>query len=455
MASAAEQLAANVSWSSFSKATELKQRLMFALGALLVYRLGTYIPMPGIDPVQLEALFNNNRTGILGQLDLFAGGAVSRMSIFALSIMPYISASIIMQLASAMFPSLEALKKEGETGRKKINQYTRYLTVLLALVQSYGIAVGLESINGTPVIDPGYFFRLQAVITLTGGTIFLMWLGEQITARGIGNGISLIIFVGIVANLPGALYLLLELGRTEDKYLLVFGIILMVILAILFIVFMERAFRKVLGQYPKRVVGNKQFQGDSQHIPLKLNTAGVIPAIFASSILLVPSTLSALGTTSGSDIMVAITTSLGRGQPLFLVLFAAMIIFFAFFYTAIVFNPAETADNLKKAGGFVPGIRPGKQTSDYLDYILTRLTAVGALYLAFVCVVPELLVTNVGVSFLFGGTSILIVVSVTIDTVGQIHSHLVAQQYESLIEKSKLRSTAKFRDTKSKKKDRK
>ena len=455
MASAAEQLAANVSWSSFSKATELKQRLMFALGALLVYRLGTYIPMPGIDPVQLEALFNNNRTGILGQLDLFAGGAVSRMSIFALSIMPYISASIIMQLASAMFPSLEALKKEGETGRKKINQYTRYLTVLLALVQSYGIAVGLESINGTPVIDPGYFFRLQAVITLTGGTIFLMWLGEQITARGIGNGISLIIFVGIVANLPGALYLLLELGRTEDKYLLVFGIILMVILAILFIVFMERAFRKVLVQYPKRVVGNKQFQGDSQHIPLKLNTAGVIPAIFASSILLVPSTLSALGTTSGSDIMVAITTSLGRGQPLFLVLFAAMIIFFAFFYTAIVFNPAETADNLKKAGGFVPGIRPGKQTSDYLDYILTRLTAVGALYLAFVCVVPELLVTNVGVSFLFGGTSILIVVSVTIDTVGQIHSHLVAQQYESLIEKSKLRSTAKFRDTKSKKKDRK
>ncbi|MDA9008655.1 preprotein translocase subunit SecY [Alphaproteobacteria bacterium] len=455
MASAAEQLAANVSWSSFSKATELKQRLLFALGALLVYRLGTYIPMPGIDPVQLEALFNNNRTGILGQLDLFAGGAVSRMSIFALSIMPYISASIIMQLATAMFPTLEALKKDGETGRKKINQYTRYLTVVLALFQSYGIAVGLESINGTPVIDPGYFFRLQAVITLTGGTLFLMWLGEQITARGIGNGISLIIFVGIVANLPGALYLLMELGRTEDKYLMVFGIIIMVILAILFIVFMERAFRKVLVQYPKRVVGNKQFQGDSQHIPLKLNTAGVIPAIFASSILLVPSTLSGLGTASGSDFMVFITTALGRGQPLFLIIFAALIIFFAFFYTAIVFSPAETADNLKKQGGFVPGIRPGKQTADYLDYILTRLTTIGACYLALVCVLPEILVTRVGVSFLFGGTSILIVVSVTIDTVGQIHSHLVAQQYESLIEKSKLRSTAKFRDTKAKKKDRK
>jgi len=445
MASAAEQLAANINFGAFAKATELKKRIWFTLAALCVYRLGTYIPMPGIDPQVLEDIFHQNAGGILGMFDMLSGGALGRMTIFALNIMPYISASIIIQLLTAVSPRLEALKKEGEAGRKVLNQYTRYGTVLLAAVQAYGIAVGLEGFRGSAgsaVMDPGVFFRLTAVVTLVGGTVFLMWLGEQITARGIGNGISLIIFSGIVANLPHALAGTLELGRTGAlSTAFILFLIVMVIAVIAFIVFMERAQRRILVQYPKRQVGNRMFGGDSSHLPLKLNTSGVIPPIFASSLLLLPATVAGFSgqSTDRPAWLTWLSNNLAHGQPLYMSLYVALIAFFAFFYTAIVFNPAETADNLKKYGGFIPGIRPGKNTADYLDYVLTRLTAIGALYLAVICALPELLISQYSVPFYFGGTSLLIVVSVTMDTVAQIHSHLLAHQYEGLIKKAKLR----------------
>jgi preprotein translocase subunit SecY len=439
MASAAEQLAANLNFSAFSKATELKKRIWFTLGALLVYRLGTYIPLPGIDPAALAQVFQQQQSGILGVFDMFAGGAVGRMAIFALAIMPYISASIIIQLMTSVSPHLAQLKKEGEQGRKQINQYTRYGTVVLATLQAYGIAIGLEG-AGNVVNDPGIFFRATTVITLVGGTVFLMWLGEQITSRGVGNGISLIIFSGIVAELPRALAGTLELGRQGA---ISTGIILflavMVIAVIMGIVFVERAQRRLLVQYPKRQVGNKLYGGDSSHLPLKLNTAGVIPPIFASSLLLLPITIANFTAGQGPDWLNTVTALLGHGQPLYMAFYAAGIIFFAFFYTAIVFNPADTADNLKKYGGFIPGIRPGQRTAEYIDYVLTRLTVLGALYLTIVCLLPEILISQYSVPFYFGGTSLLIVVSVTMDTVSQVQSHLLAHQYEGLIKKSKLR----------------
>ncbi|MBT3699944.1 MAG: preprotein translocase subunit SecY [Alphaproteobacteria bacterium] len=443
MASAAEQLAANINLGAFSKATELKKRLWFTLGALIIYRLGTYIPLPGIDPAVLQDIFSQNQSGILGMFDMFAGGALGRMTIFALNIMPYISASIIIQLMTTVSPQLEALKKEGESGRKKINQYTRYGTVLLAVVQGYGISVGLEGMSssqGAAVAEPGMFFRLVTVITLTGGTVFLMWLGEQITARGVGNGISLVIFSGIVAELPSALVGTLELGRTGalDTLFIMF-LFVMVIGVIMFIVFMERAQRRILVQYPKRQQGNKMTGGESSHIPLKLNTAGVIPPIFASSLLLLPITMANFSAGQGPEWLTTVTALLGRGQPLYMAMYMGGIVFFCFFYTAVVFNPVDTADNLKKYGGFIPGIRPGKNTSDYLDHVLTRLTVLGAAYLSAVCLLPEILISQYSVPFYFGGTSLLIVVTVTMDTVGQIQSHLLAHQYEGLIKKSKLR----------------
>ena len=439
MASAAEQLAANLNFTAFAKATELKKRIWFTLGVLIVYRLGTYVPLPGIDPVALAQVFEQQQSGLLGVFDMFAGGAVGRMAIFALAIMPYISSSIIMQLMTTVSPHLAQLKKEGEQGRKQINQYTRYGTVILAALQGYGIAVGLEGAGGV-VIDPGIFFRMTTVITLVGGTIFLMWLGEQITARGVGNGISLIIFSGIVAELPRALAGTLELGRQGalSTFIILF-LAVMVVVVIMIIVFVERAQRRLLVQYPKRQVGNKLYGGDSSHLPLKLNTAGVIPPIFASSLLLLPMTIANFSSGQGPDWLNTITAMLGHGQPLYMALYAAGIIFFAFFYTAIVFNPADTADNLKKYGGFIPGIRPGQRTAEHIDFVLTRLTAVGAIYLTIVCLLPELLISQYSVPFYFGGTSLLIVVSVTMDTVSQIQSHLLAHQYEGLIKKSKLR----------------
>ncbi len=444
MASAAEQLAASINFSAFAKASELKSRIWFTLGALVIYRLGTYIPIPGIDPAILQDLFSRNAGGILGMFDMFSGGALGRMTIFALNIMPYISASIIIQLLTAVSPTLEALKKEGESGRKKLNQYTRFGTVLLAAVQSYGIAVGLEGMRAdtqSAVIDPGLFFRLVTVVTLTSGTVFLMWLGEQITARGIGNGISLIIMAGIVANLPHALASTLELGRTgaiSTVFIIIF--LAMSVGVVGFIVFMERAQRRILVQYPKRQVGNKMFGGDASHLPLKINTSGVIPPIFASSLLLLPATVANFEANGqGFGWLGQITAYLAHGTPLYMALYVGLICFFCFFYTAIVFNPTETADNLRKYGGFIPGIRPGKNTADYLDYVLSRLTVVGAAYLSAVCILPEILISEYSVPFYFGGTSLLIVVSVTMDTVAQIHSHLLAHQYEGLIKKAKLR----------------
>ena len=440
MASAAEQLAANLNFSAFSKAEELKKRIWFTLGALLVYRLGTYIPLPGINIEALTQAFEQQSQGILGMFNMFAGGAVGRMAIFALGIMPYISAAIILQLMTAVVPRLEQLKKEGEQGRKVINQYTRYLTVVLATFQSYGIAVGLEGSASPIVTDPGWFFRFTAVITLTGGTVFLMWLGEQITARGIGNGISLIIFAGIVANIPSAIVGTLELGRTESISAFVIpGLIVLSVVVITAIVFVERAQRRLLIQYPKRQIGNRMFQGDSSHLPLKLNTAGVIPPIFASSLLLLPITVAEFSAGQGPAWLTAITAMLGRGAPAYLLIYAALIAFFAFFYTAIVFNPKDTADQLKKHGGFIPGIRPGQRTADYIDYVLTRITTVGAIYLVIVCLMPEMLISELGIPFYFGGTSLLIVVNVTMDTVQQVQGHLLAHQYEGLVKKSKLR----------------
>ncbi|MCO6419446.1 preprotein translocase subunit SecY [Siccirubricoccus sp. KC 17139] len=443
MASAAEQLAANLNLGVLSKATELKKRIWFTLGALIVYRIGTYVPVPGIDAAVMGELLAQHGGGILGMFDMFTGGALGRMTVFALNIMPYISASIIVQLMTAAVPSLEALKKEGEAGRKKLNQYTRYLTVLIAVFQAWGIAVGLEGMRGSfgpAVHDPGWFFRLSCVITLVGGTMFLMWLGEQITARGVGNGISLIIFAGIVANLPHALVATLELGRTgalSTVFIIIFLAIALGVIAL--VVFMERAQRRIPVQYPKRQVGNRMFGGESTHLPLKLNTAGVIPPIFASSLLLLPATIAGFsGDPNGEGWLTTVTNLLAHGQPLYMALYVALIIFFAFFYTAVVFNPVETADNLKKYGGFVPGIRPGQNTADYFDRVLTRLTAIGALYLCLVCLLPELLISHYGVPFYFGGTSLLIIVSVTMDTVAQVQSHLFAHQYEGLIRKSRL-----------------
>jgi preprotein translocase subunit SecY len=443
MASAAEQLASSINFSAFTKATELKSRIWFTLGALVIYRLGTYIPIPGIDPAILQDVFSRNAGGILGMFDMFSGGALGRMTIFALNIMPYISASIIIQLLTAVSPTLEALKKEGESGRKKLNQYTRLGTVLLAAVQSYGIAVGLEGMHAgvqSAVLDPGLFFRLVTVVTLVSGTVFLMWLGEQITARGVGNGISLIIMAGIVANLPHALASTLELGRTgaiSTVFIIIF--LVMSVAVVAFIVFMERAQRRILVQYPKRQMGNKMFGGDASHLPLKINTSGVIPPIFASSLLLLPATVANFEANGQLGWISEITAYLAHGRPLYMALYVGLIVFFCFFYTAIVFNPEETADNLRKYGGFIPGIRPGKNTADYLDYILTRLTVVGAAYLSAVCILPEILISEYSVPFYFGGTSLLIVVSVTMDTVAQIHSHLLAHQYEGLIRKAKLR----------------
>ncbi|MFT3986864.1 preprotein translocase subunit SecY [Aestuariivirga sp.] len=441
MASAAEQLAANLNFGALAKSEDLKKRIFFTLAALIVYRLGTYIPMPGVDPAELAKFATQNSSGILGWVNGLAGGALGRMAIFALNIMPYISASIIIQLMSSVSPHLEQLKKEGEQGRKKINQYTRYGTVLLAALQSYGIAVGLEGQAGL-VLDPGMFFRISTVITLTGGTVFLMWLGEQITARGIGNGTSLIIFSGIVAGLPHGIAAMLELGRTGQlNTFVILGIIVMALAVIAFIVMMERAQRRLLIQYPKRQVGNKMYQGDSSHMPLKLNTAGVIPPIFASSLLLLPITVANFTKGQGPEWLNTITAMLGHGQPLFLFLYVLLIIFFSFFYTSIMFNPKETAENLKKYGGFIPGIRPGERTAEYIDYVLTRITAVGAIYIALVCLIPEILIGYTGVPFYFGGTSLLIVVSVTMDTVAQLQGHLLAQQYEGLIKRSKLRGS--------------
>ena len=439
MASASEQLAQNFNFGAFGKATELRKRLLFTLGALIIYRLGTYIPLPGINSVALQEIFAAQQQGILGMFNMLSGGALGRMTIFALNIIPYISASIIMQLMTAVVPTLEQWKKEGESGRKKINQFTRYGTVILATVQGYGIAVGLEG-AGNVVSDPGLFFRLSTVITIVGGTMFLMWLGEQITQRGVGNGISLIIFSGIVANLPISLAGTLELGRTGVLSTVVILLLLIMIVAVIaFIVFIERAQRRVPIQYPKRQRGNKMFGGESSHMPLKLNTSGVIPPIFASSLLLLPLTITNFNSGGVESGWLAVVNSyLGRGQPVFLLIYAALIIFFAFFYTALVFNPEETAENLRKNGGIVPGIRPGANTAGYLDRLLTRLTTVGAIYLTFVCLLPEWLVARYSVPFYFGGTSLLIVVTVTMDTVVQIQSHLISHQYENLMRKSGL-----------------
>lgn len=440
MASAAEQLAANLNFGAFSKAEELKKRIWFTLGALIVYRMGTYIPLPGINPQAVADIFQQTQGGVLGLFNMFSGGAVGRMAIFALNIMPYISASIIIQLLTSVLPSLESLKKEGEAGRKVINQYTRYLTVILAVFQAWGIAFGLESSGGV-VLDPGVFFRISTVITLVGGTMFLMWLGEQITSRGIGNGTSLIIFAGIVAELPSAIGGTLELGRQGALSTgIILGVIVMAIAVIAFIVFMERAQRRLLINYPKRQVGNKLYEGQTSFLPLKLNTAGVIPPIFASSLLLLPTTIASFSQTeAATGIIGSLASYLAHGRPLYMVLYVALIVFFAFFYTAIVFNPAETADSLKKHGGFIPGIRPGERTATYIDYVLTRITVIGAAYIALICLLPEILISYASLPFYFGGTSLLIVVSVTMDTVAQVHGHLMAHQYEGLVKKAKLR----------------
>ncbi|MGV3575149.1 MAG: preprotein translocase subunit SecY [Devosia sp.] len=439
MASAAEQLARNLSFSTFSKAKALQQRIWFTLGALLVYRLGTFIPVPGIDPDAFRATFEQSQQGIIGMFNMFSGGAVERMAIFALNLIPYITASIVVQVVATASPRLEALKKEGEAGRRKMNQYTRYLAVVFCAVQAYGIAVGLEGSQGV-VLNPGWFFRLSTVITLVGGTMFLMWLGEQITSRGVGNGISLIIFAGIVANLPSTIAQTLELSRTGAiPGFAALGMIVLALVVIAAIVFFERAQRRLLIQYPKRQVGNKLFQGESSHLPLKLNTSGVIPVIFGSSLLLLPATIASFAAQGNAPAwLTTVTALLGRGQPLYLALFAFFIIFFAFFYTAIVFNPTETADNLKRSGGFIPGIRPGERTAQHIDYVLTRITVVGALYLTVIALIPELMFSQLAVAQFIGGTSLLIMVTVTLDTVSQIQSHLVAQQYEGLLKKSRL-----------------
>jgi preprotein translocase subunit SecY len=442
MASAAEQLAANMNFQAFAKATDLQKRIWYTLIALVVYRIGTFIPIPGIDPMRFAEAFQGQAGGILGMFNTFSGGAVERMAVFALNVMPYISSSIIIQLMATSIPALERLKKEGEVGRKQLNQYTRYLTLLLALVQSYGIAIGLQS--GNLATDPGIFFIASTVITLTGGTMFLMWLGEQITARGVGNGISLIIFAGIVADLPRIILQTLDLVREDNTKALGFLLVAIVLLAAIgFIVFIERSQRRLVVQYPKRQQGNRMFMGESSFLPLKINTAGVIPPIFASSLLLLPTTIAGFAGMGANapEWLSTFQAMFGYGKPGHMALYGIGIVFFCFFYTSIVFNPEETADNLRKYGGFLPGIRPGKKTAEYLDYVLTRLTVIGAIYITLVCLLPEVLISSFGVPFYLGGTSILIVVSVTMDTVAQIQSHLVAHQYEGLIKRSKLRGS--------------
>ena len=450
MASAAEQLAANINLANFAKATDLKKRLWFTLGALIIFRLLSFVPLPGIDPRALGQLFETTRGGVLDFFNMFSGGSLERMSLIALGVMPYITASIVMQLASSMSPTLAALKKEGESGRKKMNQYTRYGTVFLCAIQGYFIAVGLEGWGagqgGSAVVDPGLMFRLTTVINLVGGTMFLMWLGEQITSRGIGNGVSLIIMAGIVAQLPTAVAQAFEGGRTGTlSPLVIMGVLALAAVLVLFICFMERAQRRVLIQYPKRQTARGQMQAERSHLPLKINTANVIPPIFASSLLLMPLTIAQFagnrvpGESTWGDAMITVTTALQHGAPLYMLLYAAGIIFFTFFYVAVVFNPEETAENLKRYGGFIPGIRPGKRTEEYLDYVLTRITVIGAAYLTAICLIPEYLIARAGIPFYLGGTSLLIVVNVTMDTVTQIQSHLIAHQYGDLIKKAKLK----------------
>lgn len=442
MTSAIEQLAANLSFSTFNKAEDLKKRIWFTLAVLVVYRFGTYIPLPGINPDVIREFTQQNSGGILGILDMFSGGAISRMTIFALNIMPYISASIIVQLMTSISPHFEALKKEGESGKRKLTQYTRYGTVALASIQAYGIAIALEKMSGgSAVLLPGMLFRLTTVITLTGGTLFIMWLGEQITSRGIGNGTSLIIYSGIVANLPQSLVTMLELGRQDAiPFLVLILIMVMAVVVIGYIVFMEKAQRKIVIQYPKRqMAANRPAVGQTTHLPLKLNVSGVIPPIFASSLLLLPGTVLGFAGADSDTFMGMLASHLTHGKPLYMALYVTLIVFFAFFYTAVVFNPSETAENLRKMGTFIPGIRPGKSTADYLDYVLTRLTTVGALYLSSICILPELVLSKVSLPFYFGGTSLLIVVSVTIDTFAQVQSHLLAHQYEGLLKKSSLK----------------
>ncbi|SMY06402.1 preprotein translocase subunit SecY [Flavimaricola marinus] len=438
MASAAEQMAANMSWGAFGKATELRQRILFTLGLLIIYRLGTFIPVPGIDGAALRSFMDDAAAGIGGILSMFTGGALGRMGIFALGIMPYISASIIIQLLGSMWEPLKQLKKEGEQGRKKLNQYTRYFTVILATFQAYGLARSLEA--GELASNPGLYFQAACVITLVGGTMFLMWLGEQITARGIGNGISLIIFVGIIAEIPAALAQFLTTSRQSGDAMTIILVIIMVVVTLTFVVFMERSLRKIHIQYPRRQVGMKVYDGGSSHLPIKVNPAGVIPAIFASALLLLPTTISTFSGGDSGPVMSTILAYFGPGQPLYLIFFTSMIVFFTYFYTReVAFKTDEVADNLKNQNGFVPGIRPGKRTAEYLDYVVTRVLVLGSGYLALVCLLPEILRSQLSITFYFGGTSILIIVSVGMDTIQQVQSHLLAHQYEGLIEKSQLR----------------
>ena len=450
MASRADNIASNLSLANFGKATELKQRIWFTIGALIVFRFLSFVPLPGVNPLILETLYDQTRGGILDLFNTFSGGSLERMSLIALGVMPYITASIVIQLAAALHPSLMALKKEGEAGRKKLNQYTRYGTVFLCAIQGWFLASGLEAYGAQSglqaVVDPGLMFRIVAVINLVGGTMFLLWLGEQITSRGIGNGVSLIIMAGIVAQFPTFIANLFEGGRTGSiSMIVIVGLVLMIVALILIICFMERAQRRLLVQYPKRASARGMMQADRSHLPLKLNTANVIPPIFASSLLLLPLTITQFAGNSVStdstfySVIQSLNQYLAHGQPLYMALYAIGIIFFTFFYTAVVFNPEETSENLKKNGGFIPGIRPGKRTAEYLDYVLTRITVVGAVYLVVVCLLPEFLISATGVPFYLGGTSLLIVVSVTLDTVAQIQGHLIAHQYEGLIRKSKLR----------------
>ena len=443
MVSLAEKMAANMDVSAFSKATELKKRLWFTVLALIVFRLGTFIPLPGIDPHILSDIFARNANGILGMFNMFAGGALERMTIFALNIMPYISASIILQLGQSVVPSLAALKKDGEAGHRKITHYTKMLTVLITIIQGYGIAVGLEGMTGSAgvsaVVNPGFVFKFTTIVSLVGGTMFIVWLGDQITSRGVGNGSSLIITVGIIANIPGALAQTFELGRVGSMPLSVMAMLLVMVLGLIYvIVLVERAQRKITIQYPKRQMGARMMSSENSHLPLKINPTGVIPPIFASSLLLLPITIANFSAENGPSWVQTLSQLLGHGQPLYLSLYAALIIFFAFFYTAIVFNPEETAENLKKHGGFIAGIRPGKNTADYLDYVITRLTVLGAAYLTALCILPEVLISKLSVPFVLGGTTLLIVVQVTMDFVGQLQSHLIAYQYEGLIKKAAL-----------------
>ncbi|MBR1777789.1 MAG: preprotein translocase subunit SecY [Alphaproteobacteria bacterium] len=450
MASQIDKMATGLGWETFAKATDLQKRLLFTLGAMIVYRLGTFIPLPGINSFVLEDIFTRQAGGILGMFNMFTGGALSRMTLFALNIMPYISASIIVQLAGSVLPSLIALKKEGEAGQRKMNQYTRYLTVLITIVQAYGLAVGLEAMVGSAgtsaVVNPGHWFRFTTVVSLLGGTMFIVWLGDQITARGVGNGSSLIITAGIMAGIPMGLAQTFELARAGSMSTVgLFAVLFTALALVYFVVFIERAQRRILIQYPKRQMGGRMMNSESSHLPLKLNPTGVIPPIFASSLLLLPMTIVNFSVKSGNspDWIVTLSSVLAHGQPVYLALYAALIIFFTFFYTAVVFNPEDTADNLKRHGGFIAGIRPGKSTAEYLDYVLTRLTVVGSLYLAAICCFPEIMMAKYSVPFVLGGTTLLIVVSVTMEFATQIQSHLIAHQYEGLMKKAKLKGRLK------------